>query len=329
MNDEPKSTYSPMRVAVQGGTKAATKYLRNAVAESGALAGGFAPSPANDLVFRGGKTLRELRYINFFVAGETGWSVSDMDNIDRALAAAMGDRNLNHVVMQYFGNQPVLSQFLGSRRLPGAPPLVFSRGDTELFVRRLHQGGALAGMDLSKTVVNLFLPPGAILTTDAALANVVVAAALDPGIPLEDEASSASGLGGYHGSVVDAVAGVSATVYYAVGAYSERRPGGFQNGIVVFDEPWKNVVATFYHELQEARTDPDVEDAIRTGNLGFAGWTSARGEEIGDAPIRMAGSLPLVFREVPLAGGGNVVPIQLLYSNAVHGPEGPIDQPHN
>jgi hypothetical protein len=27
----------------------------------------------------------------------------------------------------------------------------------------------------------------------------------------------------------------------------------------VFDQPWKNVLATFYHELNEARTDPDVD----------------------------------------------------------------------
>ena len=30
-------------------------------------------------------------------------------------------------------------------------------------------------------------------------------------------------------------------------------------------QPWKNVCATLYHELQEVRTDPDVEDAIRAG----------------------------------------------------------------
>ena len=38
------------------------------------------------------------------------------------------------------------------------------------------------------------------------------------------------------------------------------------NGIPVFDRPWKNVVATLYHELNEARTDADVEDAIRAGS---------------------------------------------------------------
>jgi hypothetical protein len=38
------------------------------------------------------------------------------------------------------------------------------------------------------------------------------------------------------------------------------------NGIPVFDQPWKKVVATFYQELNEARTDADVEDPIRAGN---------------------------------------------------------------
>ena len=79
-------------------------------------------------------------------------------------------------------------------------------------------------------------------------------------MPHDDEASSLNGLGGYHGSVhVGGDAG--ATIYYAVGVYSEALPDGSQNGIPVFNENWKNVVATFYHELNEARTDPDVEDA--------------------------------------------------------------------
>jgi hypothetical protein len=57
----------------------------------------------------------------------------------------------------------------------------------------------------------------------------------------------------------------------------------------VFDQPWKNVVATFYHELNEARTDPDVEDAIRAGNdpaaIKFLGWVSRKGEECGNFPV--------------------------------------------
>jgi hypothetical protein len=52
-------------------------------------------------------------------------------------------------------------------------------------------------------------------------------------------------------------------------------------------------VATFYHELNEARTDADVEDAIRVGNSpnpnSFLGWISDQGEECGDYPVSEAG----------------------------------------
>jgi hypothetical protein len=134
----------------------------------------------------------------------------------------------------------------------------------------------------------------------------------------DDAASSLNGLGGYHGSVH---AG-GTVIYFAVGVFSESLPNGSQNGIVAFDESWKNVVATFYHELQEARTDPDVEDAIRTQNQNFIGWNSDQGEEIGDFPIFEADPLQQVFKEVPLVNG-DTAPIQLLYSNRVNGPEDP------
>ena len=82
------------------------------------------------------------------------------------------------------------------------------------------------------------------------------------------------------------------------------------------------MAATFYHELQEARTDPDVEDAIRTNNEHFIGWNSEQGEEIGDFPVFEADPLQEVFKEVPLVAGGTA-PMQLLYSNRVNGPEDP------
>jgi hypothetical protein len=123
-----------------------------------------------------------------------------------------------------------------------------------------------------------------------------------------EDAGSRHGLGGYHGSARITPGG---TAYYAVGVYSE--PG---NGIPVFDQPWKNVTATIYHQLNEARTDPDVEDAIGTGDRARLGWYSAQGGEIGDIPVKEAGtSLPLVFRDVDLADGSGAVPIQLMWSN--------------
>src|SRR5579864_5417008 len=99
----------------------------------------------------------------------------------------------------------------------------------------------------------------------------------------------------------------------------------------VFDQAWKNVVATFYHELNEARTDPDVEDAIRAGNdpnaVKFLGWTSQQGEECGDFPVFEANPLTEVFQEVPVTDGSRTVPVQFQYSDAVHGPEGPVGKP--
>ena len=331
-----KLQFVPMRVVVKKGTKAAERYSRAIGLNPEAIAPGLKPTPANDLIFHGGKTIPNLSFVNFYVAGEKGWNSSDIQNIDRALSAAMSDRNLNNVMMQYFKNQPTTSKFLGSHKLPGNPPSVVSQGDAEILVKALSKRGALAGMDLQSTVVNLLLPPGTILTTDEAPTSLksflplsTESARLDPAIPLEDEASSTDGLGGFHGSVHRTMSGTARTIYYAVGVFSEITSGGKVNGIPAFAQPWKSVVATFYHELNEARTDADVEDAIRTDRISFVGWTSRSGEECGDFPIdETNGKLDLVFKEVPLADGSGTVPVQFQYSNAVHGPEGPIPQPH-
>jgi hypothetical protein len=117
-------------------------------------------------------------------------------------------------------------------------------------------------------------------------------------------------------------------VYYAVGVYSETKAGQ-TNGIPAFDAPWKSVVATFYHELNEARTDPDVEQVILGGPASLLGWTSRQGEECGDFPVFEANPLSLVFQEVRVAGG--MAPVQFQYSNFVHGTEGPVAtrRPHS
>jgi hypothetical protein len=150
----------------------------------------------------------------------------------------------------------------------------------------------------------------------------------DSPIPHAEEGDSKSGLGGYHGSIHKG----NRTVYYSVDVYSERRSDGTINGIPVFKEAWKNVVATMYHELQEVRTDPDVEDVIRNPYDPRAeqllGWVSDRGEECGDYPISGTRQITDVVKDVPLADGTGMVPVQLQYSNAVHGPEGPIPEPH-
>jgi hypothetical protein len=327
--------YSPLRVVVKKGSMAAKFLTKSAVLNPDALTPGLKPSPKEDLIFRGGKTIAKLSFANFYVAGQTAWNAGDVQNIDRALAAAMSDQRLNNVMMQYFKNQPITSKLASSVKLAGDPPAVFSQGDVEALVQTLNSRDMLSGFDLTSTVVSVLLPPGTVLTTDEAPTTSAIfpqeSSRTKEGrvIPHEDEASSQNGLGGFHGSVHQTMSGIAQTIYYAVGVFSQTEANGQVNGITAFDQPWKNVVATFYHELNEARTDPDVEDATRTGQDGFLGWTSAHGEECGDFPIDEANdNLALVFKEVKLADGSGTVPVQFQYSNAVHGPEGPINQPH-
>ena len=51
-----------------------------------------------------------------------------------------------------------------------------------------------------------------------------------------------------------------------------------------------------------------------------------RGQEIGDQPIS-ANALDRVFKEVLTLPGPRPTPVQFLYSNAVHGAEGPAEKP--
>lgn len=295
---------------------------RNQAVQNTAITGGFATSPAEDLKYRGGRTIRHLKYLNIYVGGSEVWDANDWKNIDKKLAAAMSDRKLNNVLVQYFDQQHVTSQFLGSFFMSGWKPRLVKKNDLETQIQSLYRQHAFDGQDLPNTVINLILPRGTVLADPSVGQQTIV---LNKAIPLAEAEDSTGGLGGYHGSAhID-----GKTIYYSVDVFSERLPNGGTNGIPVFDQNWKNVVATLYHELQEARTDPDVDDAATDPRgLSLIGWTSDSGQEIGDYPIAEAKDLLQVFKEVLLADGSGTVPIQLCYSNAVHGPEGPIDYPH-
>ena len=282
-----------------------------------AIAPGIQPHPEFDLVDHGGKKIPTLGYVNFYLGAHGKWSASDMQSIDSALAAAMTDGALNEIMGQYFGGNAPTTTPQASQAVDIAPHHRTDKTAIETIAGRLLADGHLAGLDLSQTVVNLMLPPGVVLSDSGGTQKL-------QGL-VEEAADSLHGLGGYHGSVH--VNGQ--LIYYAAGVYSEQLPNGRENGIVAFDQPWKNVVATFYHELNEARTDADVEDAIRAGNDPSAdnllGWTSAQGYEVGDEPVFEAGGdLSLVFQEVPVGDGSSTAPIQLMWSNRVHGPEGPV-----
>jgi hypothetical protein len=317
----------PLNVFVKPGSKAELTCRRYAAKakvaakepppHSEVIAQGFHPRPALNLRDRGGKIIRDLIYTNFFVGGAAAWNASDIQQIDKNLSAAMSDRRLNNVLLQYFRGAPAISTtFRPSTILDPPAPASVSQADVEQMLLSLHSGGRLNGFDFANTLFNFMLPRGTILTTDDGGDDEGPGThARQSGREVEEKASSLEGLGGFHGSVHVG----AATLYYAVGVFSEG-----DNGIVAFDQSWKNVVATFYHELNEARTDADVED-------NQVAWVNNEtpGEEIGDIPMTLAGAnLGKVMVEVPLADGSGTVPIQLMWSDAVAGPEGPIDNPH-
>jgi len=311
------STIWPMKVQVRAHSRSGHYYKKNAglpgvhLPHPSAIAPGVNPSPLHDLIFHGGKTVPQMQYKNYFIGGTASWEASDIASIDAALAAAMRDRQLNNMAVQYFPGSKMSCDVIDSQILEIPKPKSFGEPDVQNLVKKLFTDGSLPSSDLSSTIFNFMLPSGSELKLG--------------------KDSSFHGLGGYHGSLhVKKPGQGSTTLYYSVGVFSEILPNGNENGIVAFDKSWKNVVGTFYHELNEFRTDADVDDAINGGNNDFLGWMSRQGEEIGDQPIFAAGNdLSRVFKQVKATGTKKTsLPVQFLYSNFVHGAEGPISKPH-
>jgi len=306
-----------MNIQARRGSAVAHAYRSTlaAIAEAASLRS----AGAHDLRYHGGKTIPDLGYRTYYVGGNGSWSGNDVRSIDSTLAAAMADPGLNGILQQYF-DVPVSAAFVGSTILSGPRPRLVTQSSVEREIQRLHGEGALATLDLARTVLAFVLPSGTILGDDYA-PHLASASEGTRSAPFEDDTTSLGGLGGYHGSVRLAP-GDPRSVYYAVGVYSEIR-GGRENGIPVFAESWKNVVATLYHQLCEVRTDPDVEAVLR-GELPptALGWVSDSGLECGDFPVlEGGGELRRVFVELDV--DRLVVPIQLQYSNREHAPARP------
>jgi hypothetical protein len=321
------------QVAVHPRSAAGERY--RAGRESAARAHGFPAESSLNLRYFGGKTIEQLTFTHVYLGGKAAWNPDDVTNIDTALPAAMSDPHLNNVISQYYADEKSSTAFKPSRFLEGAVPNTFYKDMLEHLVATLDQANGLSGFDLTSSVFCFMLPPGVVLVDGNSKGHQQRHDDDDdkpkhnPALGEKDEADdSKHGLGGYHGSVHAKRGAKTDVVYYAIGVYSEGN-----NGIVAFDAPWKSICATFYHELNEARTDPDVEDSIRAGDTPaankFLGWYSDKGGEIGDIPMEEAGAdLGTVMKEVPLSSGHGTVPIQLMWSNAVSGPEGPVATKH-
>ncbi|HEX6490361.1 MAG TPA: hypothetical protein VF002_03175 [Gaiellaceae bacterium] len=302
-------------LALLGRRPAPSPYMNVHVAPDSAAATSYRAqsAPAADLVLRyfGGRTIADLVFVNLFVGGENRWDHDDVARINWALLEAMTDPVLDRVLLEYFAG-PISARTGGSQILQELVPDVVYKDTIEAWLSRLFAQGALASYDPASTAFDFLLPPGG---------ELVDGRASDGG----QHPDSAHGLAGYHGSVhVSAPAGTAATLYYTVAVYSQVTAAG-TSGIVAFPEPWKNVVATLYHELQEVRTDPDVADALAAPTPAegehYLGWASSSGAEIGDLPLLASGGdLSQVMKEVPLANGQGTVPIQVLWSNSTSAP---------
>lgn len=307
----------PMRIQARSGSAVEKKYLEKSALPGGAwpmpkaIAPGISPAPLDDLIFHGGKVIPQMEFQNVYLGGNASWQASDINLIDKAISLAMRDRRLNNVMVQYFPGATVSCDMRESFILDDDKPGTLDEPDVQAIVTSLYDSSLIKKSNLDTALFNLILPSGAVLKLD--------------------DASSLRGLGGYHGSLHIQRGGKTVTLYYSANVFSEIRANGVENGIAVFGQPWKNVVGTLYHEINEFRTDADVNDAIQHGDNDFLGWTSRRGHEVGDQPIfkaGQAGNLRLVFKEVKASTSTKKMPVQFMYSNAVHGAEGPIAQPH-
>jgi hypothetical protein len=302
----------PMRVQALTGSEAERRYYDNSALPGSkwpapkAIAPGMNPSPLDDLMYHGGKIVPESQFQNVYLGGNQ-FGAGDIESIEAGITRAMSDKAYNNVLAQYFVGKKTTCDALPALILDAFTASFLDEPQVQETIVQLFDEGRIADRDLPSTIFNLVLPPGAELRLAGS--------------------SSHRGLGGYHGSLHIDRGGKRITLYYSANVYSSEIDGGRRNGIVVFDKPWKNVVATLCHEIDEFRTDPDVNDAIESGSNDFLGWTSRFGHECGDQPIARASSLELVFAEISTAGTTKKTPVQFMYSNSVHGAEGPIPQP--
>jgi hypothetical protein len=301
----------PMRVQVAPGSEAEYRHYRAAARRSGesiereALAPGVSASPTDDLIFRGGKVLPQMGFQNIYLGRSSDFTPGDVESIDDAITRVVRDEQLKNIIQQYFPGKTLAYDIAPSVILDENRRNEMDEPDVQNKIIDLFDRNLILATDHDRTCFNLVLPPDTILKLNGS--------------------SSLAGLGGYHGSVHFSRGGQSRTLYYSANVYSAIRSGR-RNGIPFFSTPFKNVVCTLYHELIEFQTDPDVGDAIRQQDRRFIGFNSNRGHEIGDQPLS-ANSLDRVFKEVLTLPGPRPTPVQFVFSNAVHGAEGPAEKP--
>src|SRR3954452_3039523 len=193
--------FRPLNVTLRPESPALDAYASTAKVSSDVIAAGFDPRPDLDLTFRGGRTIKDLVFVNCYLGGAKAWAQSDRTHIDRALSHAMSDADLEQVIGQYY-SKPISSRALKSKVVEGAVGKRFFKDQAEALAARLLAEGVLGHADPGSSVINLMLPRGVVLVDgnadgseekDAPHARLVL---VD-----HEQVDSKHGPGGLHGSV--------------------------------------------------------------------------------------------------------------------------------
>lgn len=282
---------------------------------------------APKLVYRGGRRLAAMSYKLVYYgpawnqapgATSTNPHADARTRIDAAVAAAMQDAGLNTIMAQYFPGQTVTTTVLPSvvwdkDQRPDPIIVPFHEGDVRRIIPAIVAAG-LDGADPASTAINIVLPHGfglQALGLDAQ--QRPPGAVVMPGVP-DDAPSSGTGLAGYHGSVTVG----NQQVPYSVVVWSDGSTGIPVPGWA----GWENICATLYHELQEIRTNPDVDVAVRTGSNAHIGWNTDPLKGPDGLDCREIGDMALIlfddwrseaFQRVRI--GAMDVPIQRMWCN--------------
>lgn len=198
------------------------------------MAPGVTASPQDDLIFRGGKALPQMGFQNLYLGRSSDFAPGDVESIDDAITRVMRDEQLKNIIQQYFPGRTLSYDVAQSVILEEARPNEMGEADVQNKIIELFDRSLMLATDHNRTCFNLLLPPDTIRKLD--------------------DSSSISGLGGYHGSVHFVRGRQMRTLYYSDNVYSAIRAGR-RNGIPFFNQPWKNVVCTLYHELIEFQTE--------------------------------------------------------------------------
>ena len=206
-----------------------------------------------NLTNRGGKVLTAPEFQPIYVGSYWRTPAGTADRAyNDAFARELVTSNHQAILAQYGVGKGSTAD---SVMVKGASPKTFTHDDVVKLVKQQIALGTVK--DGPQTVHMVVLPPGTVL--------------------VDGNADSTQGLGGFHGSYVDA-AGKS--VYFGVVVSSDQT-----NGIQFDSNPRDNLSIIESHEFDEAATDPDVEN-------GKLAWYNNKYGEIGDLAVN-SGLVPL------------------------------------